>query len=292
MRRVLLAFLLTLLILPLTASASILCVPSSLAEIRGDAMSITHPNIAGGIGAIAGTFNTYLDCATLNLVYCVQVTVDFCYPAEYVQASNVTDPHVIWILNNYSPAVPGMPSELTTEVRRKAAVQLAIWHFTDGVDISTGGSDPAVFAAANAIIAAAQMAEVPLTPTSIALSPYTVQPAPGEEVTVTATLYDQNGGAMPSFPISWSITNDGTGSGYTDENGQITVTWFESANGNDQLIFTVDYTIPIGLRWTKPGCQDLIQGTLADGRVTATWGPELPVETENSTWGGIKNLYK
>lgn len=292
MRRALSLLVLAMLLLPASAFSSVLCVPGSVSEVVGDDMIITHPGIAGGQQVYVGTFNAYIDCTTPTLVYCIIAGMQLCYPAEYCQASNVTWQEVIWILNNYYPAVPGMPSELSTDVQRKAAVQLAIWHFTDGIDISSGGSDPVVFAAANAIVAAAQTAPVPSTPTTLELSPYTDRPMPGDHVTVTATLYDQDGNVMPYYPITWAITNDGGGSGLTDENGQYTVNWIESAYGNDRTHFTVGYTIPIGLRWARSGCQELIQGAIAPGQVDATWGPELPVGASRTTWGGIKTLYR
>ena len=254
-------------------------------------MTVIHPNLAGGIGAKAGTFNVLIDCTTPSLVYCVGADAELCFPAEYEQAPDITSPQIIWILNNYYPAVPGMPSELSTDVERKAAVQLAIWHFSDGIDISTGGNDPLVFAAANAIIAAAQTAAVPATPTSIVLTPpYVSPPAPGSPVTVTATVYDQNGVPMPNVPLHYAIAHVGAGDGFTDANGQFTVSWIEA--GNDVLTFTVNYTIPIGLRWTLEGCQDLIQGVTVPGRLIATWGEEQLVGTEGSTWGAIKGLYR
>jgi TQXA domain-containing protein len=294
MKRVLpIFFMLAMLMLPLTASASILCVPGSVAEIVGDDMIITHPNIDGGAQVYAGTFHVTIDCATPTLVYCTGATVNLCYPGQYVQSPDITSQQVIWILNNYYPAVPGMPSELSTDVQRKAAVQLALWHFTDGIDISTGGSDPVVFAAANAIIVGAQTAAVPPTPTSLVLTPpYSVPPTPGSQVTVTATVLDQNSNPMPNVTINWIITNANppSGSGVTDANGQFSVSW--TAGACNQLTYTVNYTIPIGLRWTYPGCQELIQGATASGRVSAYWGIDCPVSTTPATWGNIKSMYR
>lgn len=291
MRIFLLLFISTMLLLPVAADASYLCTPSTANELFGDAMTVIHPNLAGGIGAKAGTFNVLIDCATPSLVYCVSVAADICFDAEYQQAPDVTSQQIIWILNNYYPAVPGMPSELSTDVQRKAAVQLAIWHFSDGIDISTGGNDAEVFAAANAIIAGAQTATVPATPTSIVLTPpFTTPPAPGTLVTVTATILDQNGVPMPNVLVNYTIVHVGGGSLMTDASGQITVSWIEV--GYDMVTFSVAYTIPIGLRWTHEGCQDLIQAATVGGTLSAIWGEEQMVDTENSTWGEIKNLYR
>lgn len=278
---------------PLTALASLLCIPGSVPEIVGDDMIIQHPNIDGNAQVYAGTFNVTIDCVTPTLVYCTGSTVHLCYPAQYAQGPDITSHEVVWILNNYYPAVPGMPGELSTDIQRKAAVQLALWHFSDGIDISTGGSDPTVFDAARAIIAAAQTAVVPPTPTSLVLTPvYSEPPTPGSPVTVTATVFDQNGAPMPNVPINWTITYavPPSGSGVTDANGQFTVSW--TASDCNLLTCTVDYTIPIGLRWMHAGCQELIQGATAAGQVRATWGAECSVGTTPATWGTIKSLYR
>ncbi len=295
MKKLFLLLVSAMLLLPLTLSASVLCVPGDLSEIIGDNMTIFHPNIADSIGAIAGTLHVLLDCTTPTLVYCLEVEVELCYPAQYHQAPDIASPEIVWILNNYYPAVPGMPSELSTDVQRTAAVQLAIWHFHDGIDISTGGSDPEVFAAANAIIAAAeaQSASVPATPTTLVLTPeYTDPIDPGTEVSVTATLYDQNGAPMPGVAVDYDITHVGGGSGVTDPAGQLTVTWTESSQGYDVLTFAVDYSVPVGLVWEYPDCQALIQAASGDGSISASWGEHQPVATEESSWGSIKRMYQ
>ena len=290
MKKLVSAFVLVLL-LPLSTSASILCVPDNLATVTGDYETIFHPNIADSIGGIASPLNVLIDCTEPTLVYCLDWSAEFCYPAEYIPGPDVLSQEIIWILNNYYPVVPGMPSELSINKKRGAAVQLAIWHFSTGVDISTGGIDLAVFDAARAIIAAAQTASVPATPTTLVLTPeYSESIEPGTEVTVTATLYDQNGSPMPSVPISYTITHVGGGSGTTNGTGQFDVTWTESSSGYDVLTVTVDYTIPAGLSWVSE-CQSLIQAIPEDGTISEMWGETNPVGTKESSWGAIKRLY-
>ncbi len=292
MRRVLILLLIVLLS-PLAAHASNLCLSPNLGDIVGDDMILSHPNLRGGQQVYAGTFNGKIDCVTPTVVYCVRSGTNLCYPATYAQGPNITSQEVVWILNNYYPTVPGMPSELATDVQRKAAVQLALWHFSDGVDISTGGSDTAVFDAARAIIAAAQTATVPPTPTSLIFTPQPSPPCPtpGSAVTITATLFDQNGQPMPNVPISWTIGHviPGSGSGTTDANGKFSLSWTEV--GTDVVTLDVAYTIPVGLKWIIPGCQDLIQGASSTGHVTTTFG-DCSVGAVSATWSRVKNTYR
>lgn len=285
MKRLLLLCALAISLLPMAALASDLCIPSS--GIPADGQTVVHPNLAGNIWV--GTLHAYIDCTTPTLVYCTGLGVWICAPATYPQASDIASHEVIWILNNYYPAVPGMPAELTNNNDRATAVQLALWHFTDGFDISVG--EPlAVFEAARAIVAAALTAQVPPTPTTIVLTPAYFPPAMGTPVTVTATLYDQNGNLIPNFPISWTLTNPtSSGSGMTNENGQFQVSWTWSGCG--LLSCHVYYTIPIGLHWLLPGCQELIQGRTEAGQVSAGWGDEAS-GTSPATWGSIKALFQ
>lgn len=292
LKRLILVLVLAVL-MPLSASASILCVPDDLGPVIGNYVTTFHPNIADSIGAVTGTFNVLIDCETPTEVYCLDWRVDLCYPNEYMQGPDITSHEIIWILNNYYPAVPGMPSELPTERERGAAVQLAIWHFYTGVDISTGGVAIELFDAARAIIAVAQTAAVPATPTTLVLTPMYTEPIePGEEVTVTATVYDQNGNPMPGVPVTYDITHVGSGSGTTDPAGQLAVTWTESETGYDVLTVTVDYTIPVGLMWLSNGCQDLVQASAEDGTISGMWGDSNPVATEESSWGKIKSMHR
>jgi TQXA domain-containing protein len=292
MRRVLIVMLIGLLS-PLAAWASTLCLPANLGDIVGDDMLVSHPNLRGGQQVYAGTFNGTIDCVTPTAVYCVRSGTNLCYPAPYSQGPNISSQEIVWILNNYYPTVPAMPSELSTAVQRKAAVQLALWHFSDGVDISSGGSDTAVFDAARAIIAAAQTATVPPTPTSLVFTPPPSPscPPPGSAVTITVTLFDQNGQPMPNVPINWTIGHQipGSGSGTTDISGQFSLSWTEV--GNDLVTLDVAYTIPVGLKWVLPGCQDLIQGAASTGHVTTSWG-DCPVGATVSAWSHVKNTYR
>jgi TQXA domain-containing protein len=296
MRRFLLLSVFALVLLPFSSFASVLCVPSDQGVLVGDDLTVIHPNIDYGTHVYVGTFNVTVDCVTPTQVYCTDVAVSLCLGAQYVQAPNVEDPRIVWILNNYYPAVPGMPSELSTDPERKAAVQLAIWHFSDGCDISqngTGGSvTAAVWDAARTIIAVAQTATVPPTPTTLELSPAYSEPALGSTVVVTATLKDQNGAVMANVPVSWTASDEHptSGSGVTDSNGQITASWVWEGYG--WVKFNVDYTIPIGLNWVNPGCQNLIQGLTVNGRLIAVWGDENTVPSNNTTWGNIKSLYQ
>jgi TQXA domain-containing protein len=237
---------------------------------------VTHGNLPGG-SKWAGTLEVTLDGGSERYeVYCADLGTDWCpapLPNDHAQEQNLDplDAHVVWILNNYYPHVPTEPDGLIPD-KKAAAVQLAIWHFTDSLDISSGGSPTDVFDAARAIIAAAGTASVPETPTILTLEPSSGSNPVGFLHTVTATLKDQNGDLLAGKTVSFTVTgaNAASGSAVTNSSGQATFTYTGSTAGNDTITATVTYTVPIGLRWLRSDCQDLIMAEEAPGQVSAT----------------------
>lgn len=288
MRRCLSVLILLVLAFPLASSGSILCTGDSVSEMMQFGVLVTHPGFAFG-AAFAYVYNADVDCERPTMVYCVNAAVPLCLSSLYEQSPDIEDGELLWVLNNYFPVMPEMPSELATYNERAAAVAMALWHFSDGLDISAPGSGLPlnVFDAARAIIGLAetQTATVPQTPTSMNFVTDWTPP-----VTVTATLYDQNGLPIPNVTVNWEVTSGSSGNTTTDENGELVVSWFWVPE--DTLTLDVDYTIPVGLTWWLPGCQRLIQAVPADGDLTVIWYDEPASSAVPSTWGKVKSLYR
>jgi len=117
----------------------------------------------------AGTFNATIEGA-VSEVYCIDTNHSICYNQTYQQGPNLVDGRVVWILNNFYPTVPGQPSDLSTTKDRASAVQLAIWHFTDGCNFPDTGNGT-IKGEAWDIIEAAENQSVPHTPTTLTLTP-------------------------------------------------------------------------------------------------------------------------
>ncbi len=255
---------------PLTALAS-------TANLIGQAngTEVTHPSV--GINKWVGTFYVTLDGnPTQYEVYCINFYVPVCTGPGFNQASDISQPEVVWILNNYYPNT-NEPAILTTAAEKAAAVQLAIWYFTDGIDITTpyaGESPSNVLNAARDIIAIAggKAATVPATPTTISMTP--PQDIGGGQRQVTATVKDQNGNTMAGVDVQFTITgaNSATGTVTTDTNGVATFTYNAPNSGADTATAVVNYTIPVGLRWERIGCQGLIMGESTTGQITESIG--------------------
>jgi TQXA domain-containing protein len=220
----------------------------------------------------AGSIDATIDEVGQYEMYCVDIQHTLCKDVEHEQNEDIDSLEVIWILNNYYPNTDE-PSGLSSLNEKAAAVQLAIWHICDGLDFPSPGGVPAnVFHAAREIVTAAGTAVVPKTPTKLALNPTTAVNPVGTQHALTATLLDQNGNPIAGEKIKFFIQGANSTSGHdiTDSNGQAVFSYLGNSVGDDTIKAKVYYTIPVGLRWTRPECQKLILGQEAPGVLEET----------------------
>jgi TQXA domain-containing protein len=107
---------------------------TTLAE--GTNVTFTDP-LGGSHSGFAGAVHATVDGNSTRF-YCIDLHHGVSVPSTNFNDSGYAKPQVSWILTNYFPykAHPyaGALSNLNKEA---AAIQLAIWHFTDGVDYNT-----------------------------------------------------------------------------------------------------------------------------------------------------------
>lgn len=180
-------------------------------------------------GRFAGIIITEDASGGIGQMYCIDTAVETMVGIGYVQGaweeSNVANiGYVNYVLNNYYPANPAAPAGLTTN-QQAAAVQGAIWYFTDGYLVNT--TETVIRGAVEAIVADAQangpLVEPPapnvtVTPPVSAgpaggvAGPFTVASEGAAEVTVSVpTGYTMFADAAGSVPIpSGSVVASGT----------------------------------------------------------------------------------
>lgn len=107
---------------------------TSLAE--GQSITFADP-LGGTHSGFAGAVNATVDGNTTK-VYCIDLHHGVSVPSSNFNDSGYTTPEVAWILTNYFPykAYPYSGS-LGNINKEAAAIQLAIWYFTDNVDYNT-----------------------------------------------------------------------------------------------------------------------------------------------------------
>jgi TQXA domain-containing protein len=108
---------------------------TSLAE--GQNVTFTSPYTNNPQSVFAGAINASVD-ANVTKVYCIDLKDGVSVPSSNFNDSGYTAPEVAWILTNYFPykAYPYAGS-LGTVNKEAAAIQVAIWHFTDNLDYNT-----------------------------------------------------------------------------------------------------------------------------------------------------------
>lgn len=108
---------------------------TSLAE--GTNITITNPVSHNPENVFAGCVNATVDGHTTK-VYCIDLNHGVSVPSSNFNDSGFAQPEVAWILHNYYP-YKNYPysGSLSTVNKEAAAIQLAIWYFTDGVDYNT-----------------------------------------------------------------------------------------------------------------------------------------------------------
>ncbi len=226
----------------------------------------------------AGIFNLSIDGGPLTQGYCVDITHSIRVGDTVPQVPPVSPCEAVYILNNFYPH----GTAVLTASKEAAAVQSAIWFFTDGYDI-TGPSDIAARADQIAAAAQGQCSAVPPVPNDITVTPATdTASLPGTTTHgVTATLHDTAGHAIPNYPIRIDITGVAgpqTFQGTSNAAGQYSITYTNTltVTGTDTITASASFTVPVGQEFKSPDKQGIVvagaprTGTV-DGTATMNW---------------------
>ncbi|MCC6764035.1 MAG: DUF4215 domain-containing protein [Deltaproteobacteria bacterium] len=225
----------------------------------------------------AGTFHISIDGGASTEAYCV----DLHNPLTFGDAQPQVPPdypcEVVHILGNAYPNPGTIGSPLADTPREAAAVQAAIWYFTDGF-VVTGPADVQARAAEIIDIAGDQCGQVPAVPHELTLSPAdATNYLPGEEAhTVTATLRDTQGQPVPGHAVQVTIAGAAgpqVFQGFTDAQGDFVVTYENGLQvpGTDTISATASFTVPVGLKFKAEGLQGIVvAGAPRPGTVTGT----------------------
>lgn len=195
-------------------------------------------------GTIKGTLNS-----ENKKFYCIDLQHYIAFNQDYWD-EGTTGSEVTYILNNYYPfktSYPGMLSDLTREA---AAIQMAIWHFTDSVDVNTITNDNTVKTRAIQIVNDAITNHNNIKPIQTLLIVTNSNSYPiGTTVQFYVFAFDINGDPVPNTVIHLSTTlgSLSVDSVVTDLNGQggpITLSYM--GEGSAIVSATAFVTIPHG----------------------------------------------
>lgn len=255
---------------------------------EGKNLTYINPYTNSSQTTFAGTFNGTLNSQSRKF-YCIDLQQYLVYNEDYWD-EGTTSSEVTYILNNYYPfktSYPGMLSDLNREA---AAIQIAIWHFTDSVDANTITNDNTVKTRALQIINDAITNHNNIKPVNTLLIVLTSNAySVGTPVQFYVFAFDINGDPVANVVINLSTSAGtlSTDSVITDINGQggpITLTF--SGEGSAIISATAVVTIPQGTRYVHKlnpaGKQKLVLATPATDtkqvQDTVTWYTPEPCD--------------
>lgn len=194
---------------------------------------------------------------------------------EAYQADGSTIDKITYILNNYYPYQNLPYSGSLAERREAAAIQIAIWHFADGVDansIEVGGNNAAmeeeVRDRALAIIADANAnADGYTAPETIVITPGNQTLVTGNDANFEVAIFDINGDPLSDIEVTLStdIGTLSTTTVTTDQNGTATFTLEGNGAENATITASANVQIPQGTKFvhvaTPNGSQKLVLAT-------------------------------
>ncbi|MBS1516889.1 MAG: T9SS type A sorting domain-containing protein [Bacteroidetes bacterium] len=242
---------------------------------QGGNITITDPHTNNSRTVFAGLINGTVD-GNITRFYCIDIARYLNFPDSCHKDSAIANARIVYILNNYYPYNPnpaGMLANLNEEV---SATQLAIWHYSDGVDANTETSNATIKSRALAIIADAE-ANGGFTNV---ITTFSIEPSLNPDDFYVKTL-DQNGNPIAVNNIQLTIT-EGTLSTYTVSTsaGGISPDVTVSGTGTGTITATAMCMIPQGVTYAcPPNSQRLVIASPTIGRkqAIADWGA-LPVE--------------
>jgi TQXA domain-containing protein len=233
--------------------------------------------ISGEVSYFAGILHITIDGGPETDAYCVDVHSEISIGDTEPQIPPDYPCQVGYVLNNAYPQENRIGSRLLSDSSEAAAVQAAIWYFTDGFTVT---GPPDVVDRTASIIDAAQLEcdAVTLVPQSLTLSPPSATNyLPRDRTqTVIATLRATDGEVIPGYPVDIVVTGAAgpqTFHGLTDDNGLYAVS-YENAfavTGSDTITGSASFTVPVGLEFKLPGLQGMVlAGAPRTGKVSAT----------------------
>ncbi len=222
----------------------------------------------------AGTITGTIDGTPVDF-YCIDLNHNLIYSPgtsnNYYVDAGQTVPKITYILNNYYPYIG------TGTNAEAASVQIAIWHYSDGVDISTV-TNSAVRNRALQIVADAEAnGSNQLTPFSVYLDPFSQTIPFGTPAVLTLRAFDQNLDPKPNVSSNLS-TNSGTlnvNNVTTDATGVYTPIILTQGSTNSATVTAAsNYIIPQGTRYVHNSAPDsyqkIVLATPVQGTVTST----------------------
>ncbi|MDA3860723.1 MAG: choice-of-anchor A family protein [Melioribacteraceae bacterium] len=255
----------------------------------------------------AGTINATVDGSDVKF-YCIDI--------GHLWATGTSNPYtdegstsaeITYILNNYYPYVPyNEHNNNLSEKEEAAAVQAAVWHYSDGVDVSKIDNSWKIKNRAKAIVEDADdNAKDAYFVDYFTITPATRNLIDGQVANFVISAFDINDNPFAGLVVDLS-TSSGTLSAAqvtTDANGEVSFTLTQDGGNIAEITATAQAVIPHGTQYFHIANPETTQKmvlatpTIANASASAdvTWYTPGDCDLENYTtytqggWGGKDN---
>ncbi|MBA4407147.1 hypothetical protein C0389_07730, partial [bacterium] len=296
---------------------------TSIAQISSSNAEGTGVNFLNPYTNLRDTFFAGLFKGTLNSVstkfYCIDINTHLARNEDYWDEGN-TPSEITYILNNYYPFKTNYGGKLSDLNKEAAAIQFAIWHFSDNVDLDEISGSNDIENRAIAIVADANANHANVVPLqSLLILPSFQSLTQGTNASFDIYALDLNGNPISGLAVNISSTigSLSAAAGTTNASGHVgPITLTYSGTGTATIKIKAIVEIPQGTRYVYKAGSNLKQklvlatptfdtkeeiatviwytpggpGTCdTKGFITFTqggWG-----STSNSTPGKIRDLY-
>ncbi len=168
----------------------------------------TNPYTGSDMQTFAGEIKGVIDYADTASFYCIDIRNNAGMNPEIYNDSSYAKQYINYILLHYMPYVPhpypGSNSSANTEA---AAVQCAIWHFSDGIDPTTINNGAVKNRTIEIINEALANAGVIFPVKNLEIVPVSVLHDPNIPDILKVKVLDENGTGVPNITVQLSATS-------------------------------------------------------------------------------------
>lgn len=230
------------------------CQVQNTAEVLAIHFTSPYPPFATQYDYV-GTFNATIDGHATKM-YCIDIQNNLVFNEVY-NDSGFTNSKITYVLNNYYPykAYPYAGSANTVQ-KEAAAVQFAIWHYSDGVDVNTSDNAEVKTRALQIIADANANAGSVLPVKTLQIVPVSMLHNPSVKDTIQIKALNELGAGVSGINVTLTI-NSGTLSTVNTTTGagglspKLTVT--KGASYTATIKATASVIIPQGTRYVHLG---------------------------------------
>ncbi len=233
---------------------------------KGVNVTFTNPYTGVPFSSVyAGTFNAEVNNQSNVKLFCIDILHHLAFwtssqPHTYIDAGN-TPSKITYILNNYYPYKPLPYTGSLSDKNEACAVQIAVWHFSDGVEANTV-TNSTIKNRALQIIADADANAGNITPVAtLIITPASQEIYSGQVASMRVYAYNERGTALANVTVNLSAVNGTLSSttGVTNAQGYLSFTLSQGNVNTATVTASAQVVVPQGTKYVHSVSADTYQ---------------------------------